>query len=111
MPMLEKYQIIYVEPQKLSAEEKIRLFNMSDVIVGAWGAAACNCVFMPEKSIVIELCNPDRFDDYMVVCRFQHGQVVTMPKSWVKSCQNITALTRTRLRLIYYPTRCFRPKH
>lgn len=63
MPMLEKYQIIYVEPQKLSAEEKIRLFNMSDVIVGAWGAASCNCVFMPEKSIVIELCNPDRFDD------------------------------------------------
>ena len=63
MPILEKYQIIYVEPQKLSAEEQIRLCNKSDVIVGAWGGALCNCVSMPEKSIVIELCNPDRFDE------------------------------------------------
>ena len=36
---------------------------MVDICIGAWGAALCNCVFMPEKSIVIELCNPDRFDD------------------------------------------------
>ena len=63
IPVLEKYQIAYVEPQNLSVEEQIRLFNVTDFCIGAWGAALCNCVFMPEKSIVIELCHPDKFDD------------------------------------------------
>ena len=49
MPMLEKHQIIYVEPQKLSAEEKIRLFNMSDVIVGAGGHGLATAYYLAKE--------------------------------------------------------------
>ena len=63
IPVLNKYNITFVETQNLSVVQQIELFRKAYLIIGAWGAALCNCVFMPEKSIIIELCDPFRFED------------------------------------------------
>ena len=63
IPVLQKYNIAYIEPQKLSVKHQIELFSGANLVLGALGAALCNSAFMPEQSIVIELCDPTRFEE------------------------------------------------
>lgn len=56
-------------------------FSNAEVIVGAYGAALCNCVFMEPGSKMLELCGEDWVQDswfrtYAAACRMRYGKIV-----------------------------------
>ena len=80
-PLLKKYNIQQVTPHELTATEQMHLFSNANFLMGAWGASLCNCTFMPEHSIVLELCDPYRYDDrwymeYISYSRCHYGKIV-----------------------------------
>ncbi|MBP98397.1 hypothetical protein CMK18_20810 [Candidatus Poribacteria bacterium] len=81
IPLLEKYNIRQITPHELTVMEQMHLFSNTHFLIGAWGASLCNCVFMPEHSIVLELCDPSRYldswyTDFVSYSRCHYGKIV-----------------------------------
>ncbi|MBM79161.1 MAG: hypothetical protein CMJ78_01045 [Planctomycetaceae bacterium] len=81
IPLLEKYNIQQVTPHELTVMEQMHLFSNTHLLIGAWGASLCNCVFMPEHSIVLELCDPYRhldswYMDFVSYSRCHYGKII-----------------------------------
>jgi capsular polysaccharide biosynthesis protein len=62
MPVLQKFDIELVYPERLSLPAQARLFSAADVVVGAKGAALANLVFSRPGSAVVVL-SPGDFED------------------------------------------------
>ena len=81
LPILKKYNIKPVTPHELTVTEQVLLFSSVHFLMGAWGASLCNSAFMPEHSIVLELCDPYRYKDrwymdYISHSRCHYGKIV-----------------------------------
>ncbi|MGK7894862.1 MAG: DUF563 domain-containing protein [Xenococcus sp. (in: cyanobacteria)] len=64
LPVLQKYGIESVQPEKLSFLEQVALFARAELVVAPHGAALANLIFSPPTTSVIELFSPN----YVNVC-------------------------------------------
>ena len=60
--MFTEYGFEFVNPEKLSFNEQVKLFAEADMIAGVKGAALTNCIFSPRGMKVLVLC-PSDFPD------------------------------------------------
>lgn len=62
----EKKGFYFVEPHKMSLEEKIRMFYSADIVVGPLGSAFTNLIFCKPGTKVMQLSNYQRlFENYI----------------------------------------------
>lgn len=79
--LLEKYGFDIVCMGTLSLREQINLMANTNVLVGPHGAGMAHCLFMPEKSLVIEIFSPQYIAPCMlpVVDYLKHNYHMALP--------------------------------
>lgn len=61
IPILKKYNFEIIDADNLTIKEQISLFNSCKVLISIHGAALTNCLFMNEKTNLVELYKSNTF--------------------------------------------------
>ncbi|WP_282167759.1 glycosyltransferase family 61 protein [Shewanella japonica] len=71
-----EHGFIVIHPQELSFTKQLEIFSQTKIMAGLEGSGLHNCVFMPEKGEVINLCgprSPRKLKSNQVICNRLNG--------------------------------------
>lgn len=84
----KKQGFVFLEPHQVSLEEKVKLFNSADVVVGPYSSAFSNLIFCKPGTKVLILSNYYRaFESWLVM----HKQHFGIDMLWVTGYDDKTA--------------------
>ena len=84
----KKLGFVFLEPHKVSLEDKVKLFNSADVVVGPYSSAFSNLIFCKPGTKVLILSNYYRAFESWLVMHKQHFDIKML---WVTGYDDKTA--------------------